>query len=151
MTCLYQLDPISRTFVADSGVACYRSNDTFREVTHFALPSKKPNRSRLTLRLSMMASTTRSADSTAFPLDRSAPSSHIDQLLTCVDWLAHESVVVSMFAMMPLVKPSMSSGDAFLAILERDFVMMFKPFLIVSIVLIEELPPRMGRVTHETH
>lgn len=41
----------------------------------------------------------------------------------------YASVVVSIFFMMDDVNPSISSGDFFLAILESDLVMMFRPFL----------------------
>jgi hypothetical protein len=39
-------------------------------------------------------------------------------------------VVVSILASTVLVKPSTSSGAAFLAIRERDLVMMLRPFLL---------------------
>jgi hypothetical protein len=42
---------------------------------------------------------------------------------------AHASVVVSMLLITVLVKPSMSSGWAFLATRERDLVMILRPFL----------------------
>lgn len=41
----------------------------------------------------------------------------------------HASVVVVMFAIIPSVKPSISSGLTFLATLANDFEIMFKPFL----------------------
>ncbi len=45
---------------------------------------------------------------------------------------ADASVVVSIFAMIFLVKPSISLGCAFFATLERDLEMILRPFLLIT-------------------
>lgn len=99
-----------------------------RLATHLAFPSKKPKRSLLTLMDSMIASTTRSASSTAWDLYTAGHQFIIQDSSSCT----HESVVVEIFFKTLLVKPSMSSGDFFLATLASDFEIILTPFLQVA-------------------
>lgn len=92
---------------------------------HLAVLSSRPKRSRLTFKLSIMASTTKSAFSTALVLLVSEASCR-SQLS---EMPAYASVVVSMFFMTALVNPSISSGCFFLAILASDLEIIVRPFL----------------------
>lgn len=95
-----------------------------------ALVSKNPKRSLLTFRLSIIASMTRSDSFTASPLHQQVSLN----LTTGVSqgggggW-TYASVVVVIFAMIPFVNPSISSGLAFFATLANNFEMIFSPFL----------------------
>jgi hypothetical protein len=48
-------------------------------------------------------------------------------------WGTYASVVVVMLAMIFFVNPSISFGLAFLATLDKDLVMILRPFLYISI------------------
>jgi hypothetical protein len=79
----------------------------------------------------MIASTTKSLSLTASALFNQYPFTSNDASIK--GQRTYASVVVVILAMMFFVNPSISFGLAFFATLDRDLVMMFKPFLLVSI------------------
>lgn len=96
---------------------------------YLAVLSSKPKSSLLIFRFSMIASTTKSEFSTAFVLSHQYS---LTRIIKEEGLFTHASVVVSIFCITAFVKPSISSGCFFFAILAKDLEMILRPFLHLS-------------------